>query len=85
MDKGDYNYTNAGFDGFMNRSIDNIVAPNLDQIRPPYWPQQVAYDRVQTSGSLGDKITVGSIVIDGASGRISVYDGPTETIRIGNL
>lgn len=81
----DYNYTNAGFDGFMSRSIDSITANNLDGIRPVYWPQQVAYDRVQASGTVGDKITVGSIIIDGTTGRISVFDGSTETIRIGNL
>jgi hypothetical protein len=43
------------------------------------------FDQVQTSGSLGDKIQIGSVLIDGQNGRIIVNDGNTDRIIIGEL
>lgn len=87
MQPGDYSYTNSGFDGFMNRSIDGISAHNLDTLvmNIPLWARQLSYDTVQTSAQLGDKLSVGNIVIDGQSGRISIFDGANEIARIGQL
>lgn len=83
---GQYDYITAGFDGFMNRSIDVQQAPTLDNIIPQNQSQQINYDQSPVGGSLGDTIRVGNINIDGVVGRISVYDdNNAELLRIGNL
>lgn len=69
----------------MSRSIDGVSAFTLDSIRPPYWPQQLAYDRQQVQGSLGDKLTLGNVTIDGAAGRISISDGTNTRVILGNF
>lgn len=84
---GDYNYGDSGLDAFMSRSIDGITAPNLDRmiLNLPLWARQLPYDTVQTSGTLGDNITLGNITIDGVAGRISVSDGTNTRVIIGNF
>lgn len=82
-DRSDYNYTSAGFDAFLSRSIDNVSQINLDS--GGYQSQQVRYDHSQISGMLGDKLTVGNIILDGTIGRISIVDNALEVVRIGKL
>jgi hypothetical protein len=85
---GDYSYADSGLDAFMSRSVDGISAPNLDRmiLNMPLWARQLPYDTMQTSGSLGDTLSVGNIAIDGVTGRISVFDGDNnEVVRIGTL
>ena len=84
---GDYNYSDSGLDSFMSRSIDGVSAPNLDRLilNMPLWARQLPYDTVQTTGQLGDNLTLGNITIDGVAGRISVSDGTNTRVIIGNF
>ena len=67
--RDDYNYETAGLDGFLSRSIDNLVKVNLDSPGPR--SRKMAYDRAQVSGSVGDVFRVGNIEIDGINGVIN--------------
>lgn len=78
-----YDYNDAGFDGFLSRSIDNLTQINLDSQGPV--STQMKFDSAQVSGMVGDSLKVGNIVIDGVTGRISIFDGNEETVRIGKL
>ncbi len=81
-----YNYSNAGFDGFLNRSIDtnpSVIHTDLNSIPAISTGQQVNYDQMQVTGSLGDHLRVGLIDLAGGEGRISISDsGGNETIRL---
>jgi hypothetical protein len=84
MDQSDYDYTTSGFDGFLSRSVGSPQQDNLST--GGVQSNQIAYDRMQVSGALGDSIQVGKIRIDGVKGRISVSDdNGNEVIRIGEL
>lgn len=84
MNPQDMDYNAAGFDNFMSRSIDQTPQINLDSPAPPN--NAVAFDRTQTTGPLGDTFRVGNMLLDGVSGRISVFDDSgNEVVRIGNL
>lgn len=76
-------YTDSGFDDFLSRSIDNLPRSNLSGQGPV--SKTVAFDRTQTTGMLGDTLQIGSIHIDGVKGRISIFDGDNEVVRIGEL
>lgn len=79
-----YDYVDAGFDSFLSRSVDNLSQLNLDSQGPA--STQTRYDSSQASGAIGDSIRVGRILIDGTSGRISIYDEiGNEVGRIGEL
>lgn len=86
-----YTYKEAGFNGFMRRSIGSSQASSLRQASTDFRKvnnQTINFDQQQTSGALGDVIQVGQgVKIDGGgnTGRISVYDGNTEVVRIGDL
>lgn len=80
-----YDYTQAGFDGFLNRSIDSTGQSGLGspaQIPPS---RAVAFDRQQISGAFGDSIQIGNILLNGVEGRISIFDGENEVVRLGEL
>lgn len=80
----EYTYETAGFDGFLSRSVDSISQLNLDSQGPV--STQLPFDRAQVSGSLGDKLQIGKIRLDGVTGRISVLDdNNNEVVRIGEL
>lgn len=89
MARNDYNWQNAGFNGFFERSIDSSLAGNLTDMAATMTQnrmQEMNFDHQQTTGSLGSKIQVGSITIDGVTGRISVKDSSgNELIRLGDL
>lgn len=76
-----YDYTESGFDKFMSRSIDNLSQANLDSAGPVTTAQ--AYDRSQISGSLGDSLQLGNIVIDGRGGGIGLNQGRNQPLWIG--
>lgn len=82
-----YTYADAGFNGFLHRSIDTLPAGNLRDValRATQMPRTINFDQQQVGGALGNVIKVGSITIDGTNGRISVYDGTNEVVRIGEL
>lgn len=80
----DYNYTSAGFDGFLSRSIDKTPQVNLSDQGPV--STAIRYDSAQVSGMLGNVLQIGSINLDGVKGRISIFDSNgNETVRIGEL
>jgi hypothetical protein len=79
----EYSYTDAGFDGFLSRSIDNTSQNNLDSQGP--LSNSIRYDSQQISGAVGDSMRVGNIIIDGVKGRISVYDSGKEVARLGSI
>lgn len=79
-----YDYSDAGFDGFLSRSVDNTSQNNLDSQGPI--TQSIRYDSQQVSGSMGDTFRVGKILIDGVKGRISGFDeNGKEVVRLGML
>lgn len=79
-------YIAAGFDQYLTRSIDGYIATGLGNAEPRAGVQQVAFDRNQVTGSLGDKLKLGFIVLDGTTGRISIFDANNnEPVRIGEL
>ncbi len=69
-----YDYTSAGFDNFLTRSIDEGSTSRAG-----------AFDRSAVSGFLGDTLRIGKIQIDGANGRIVVVDASTNRIVLGQL
>lgn len=79
MQPDDYDYSKAGFDGFLSRSIDDLSQANLDSLGPPSTAQ--AYDRSQVSGSLGDTLQVGNVHINRTN--IIVSDGVNDFVLIG--
>ena len=85
----DYSYTEAGFDGFMQRSIEGLYE-NLDANATGggtgMSSRSLNFDQMAVGGKLGDKLVIGSITIDGTQGRISVHDSNNaEVVRIGSL
>ncbi len=79
-----YDYNSAGFDGFLSRSIDDVSQTNLDSQGPV--STQMAYDRTQVTGQLGDTLRIGLIELDGVKGRISIFDADgNEIVRMGEL
>lgn len=80
-----YDYTTAGFDSFLTRSIDSTGTLNLAQATVSQ-TQEINYDQSPASGSLGNILKIGNIQLDGSSGIISILDeNGLEAIRIGNL
>lgn len=81
-----YDYSNAGFDNFLNRSIDSNSRVNLGATGgQPSTSRQMAFDRSQVSGFLGDIFQVGRVQVH-AAGYITVLDPEgNEATRFGDL
>ena len=78
-----YTYQNAGFNAFMLRSLkSNPGAQTVGGGVSRGNGGNLAFDRQQIEGMLGDKLKVGRLVLNGRSGRIEVLD-ETETIEMG--
>lgn len=77
-----YDYTQAGFDSFLSRSIDsqgqNSLSVPLNQNS-----RAIAFDRSQVSGVFGDTAQIGKINLDGAQGAITLKDGDNVTFILG--
>ena len=84
-----YTYEDAGFNGFMRRSIaSNPTSLTLADIGGRSNSQEINFDDIQTSGAIGDKFKVGKgVVLHGDIGRISTHNVNTgdETTRLGDL
>lgn len=82
-----YSYSDAGFNGFFRRTL--VSNPNtmlLADSPSRSRGNQLNFDDLQTSGALGDKLKLGSITIDGKTGRIYIVDETgAEVLRIGNI
>lgn len=92
MDKNNkpYSYADAGFNGFMRRAISsNTSSETLAQVkRDSSTSNNLNFDNMQVSGSLGDTIEIGNILIDGSvgDGRIDGRDTSSNTVwRLGDL
>lgn len=75
-------YTDSGFDNFLSRSVDNLSQVNLDSQGPQ--TTQLAYDRAQVSGMLGDTLQIGRIRINGADGNIVLPDENNNRLLLGS-
>ena len=90
-DKGrPYTYVEAGFNGFLRRSIasSSNTGTLRDLARNTNMPSAINFDNMQVSGTLGDTIEVGNIIIDGVSGngRIDGRDENKQVVwRLGDL
>lgn len=84
MKPNNYDYTQAGFDGFLNRSIDNDAQINLDSPSQGPPSQAISFDQAQLSGAIGDTMRVGNISINGAAGNITANDGTNDFFILGD-
>jgi hypothetical protein len=73
-----YSYITAGFDDFLTRSIDVGVGSTEPLSR------QIAFDRTQVSGFLGDTLQLGKISLNGSQGNIIMNDGNNDVLLIGD-
>ncbi len=81
-----YTYTNAGFNGFLSRSVKaNPLASKLsDGISRGN--NTMNFDLQQTAGALGDILPIGKIKLDGQIGRISIENKTgDEGVWLGDL
>ena len=76
-----YDYTDAGLDAFLSRSIDNISQVNLDSQAMP--STNMRFDFSQVSGSLGDTLRLGKIYLNGSDGNIILNDGTNDFLLMG--
>jgi len=82
-----YDYTTAGFNGFLSRSTkSNPLAMTLNDQTGQGSGSTINLDRVQINGALGNLLSLGRITIDGINGRIVVSDeNDVQTAWLGNL
>lgn len=81
-----HDYETAGFNGFFRRTIGSN--PNATTLRAMSGnnQRQLNFDNQQLSGAMGDNLRLGTIRLDGKTGRISVFDEQgNEVIRIGDM
>ena len=83
-------YLDRGFNGFLRRTIaSDPTARTLSQMaRNAGRGNSLNFDTMQVSGSLGDTLEVGKILIDGATGdgRLDGHDDSGNTVwRLGDL
>lgn len=85
-DYGVYDFSTAGFDSFLDRSIDSNGGYTLDS-QPIARSREMNFDQGKVSGSMGDSLRIGRIALDGRNGRISIFDenNTDENTRIGDL
>lgn len=81
-----YTYESAGFNGFLQRSIDmSKDSPSLDASQSGS-SKQLDLDRMQATGGFGDTVTIGNIKLDGVGGKISIFDdNNNEVARLGKI
>lgn len=77
----DYSYIDAGFDGFLSRSIDDLVQTTLNSQGPQ--TTQLRFDNQAGSGSFGDTLRIGSISLNGVDGTITINDGNNDFLLMG--
>lgn len=82
-----FTYQDAGFNRFFRRTLtSNPQAASLRSSGGAVSSNQLNFDELQVSGSVGDTLKVGLISLQGKIGRISLNDElGTETLRLGNL
>lgn len=81
-------YRDAGFNKFFTRSINSSnTTDTLQQISNTAGNKSLNFDQYSTSGSLGDKLQIGKILLDGSNARIDLQGVDTQdvVIRLGEL
>lgn len=77
-----YDYTQSGFDGFLSRSVDDLVQENLSSPGPT--SQSISFDRGQVTGRFPNILKVGSAIrLDGPGKNIVLSDGNTDRLLLG--
>lgn len=80
-----YDYSTAGYDQFLTRSIDSNLAQTLDQSAAMDTSRQNNFEQNQTSGVLGDIFRIGNIELNGTDGVIRLRDKDgREVLSIGD-
>lgn len=81
-----HTYREVGFNRFFRRSLtSNPDATNLKSLGGG-GSRQLNFDNQQVSGSLGDILRIGRILLDGKLGRQSIMDErQNEVLRLGDL
>lgn len=72
-----YDYTVAGLDGFLSRSIDSV---GLGGFRSP--TNQIRFDSAQISGALGDAFRLRNILLEGKAGKITYFDDGGNSVLV---
>lgn len=83
-----YTYQDAGFNGFLSRSLkSNPIANNVSQGIATGSGKPVNVDLQAMFGALGNIIDLGKLVLDGVEGKIRVREeaGGEDTGWIGNI
>ena len=84
-----YTYAEAGFNGFLRRSIGSKATTGSlrEMSRTTAPPTQLNFDNMQVSGSLGDTLEIGRILLNGADGQIDLRADASDdvVVRIGEL
>ena len=82
-----YSYQEAGFNRFFRRTLgSNSQAVSLRSSSSATSSNQLNFDELQVSGSLGDILKIGLITLNGKLGRQSVHDElGNEVLRLGKL
>jgi hypothetical protein len=76
-----YDYTMAGFDAFLSRSIDSAGTPSLGVTGTS---RAIAFDKQSVGGAFGDTVRIGRINLNGAEGNITLTDGENVTFIVGD-
>lgn len=84
--KDQHTYRSVGFNRFFRRSLrSNPDATTLRSVSGS-GSRQLNFDDMQVSGSLGDTLRIGRILLDGKLGRQSINDERNnEVLRLGEL
>ena len=76
-----YTYRNAGFNGFLNRSLkSNPAASNLQAGIALGSGRPVNFDLQSALGAMGMKLPLGRITLDGEAGRIAITNENGEEV-----
>jgi hypothetical protein len=83
-----HTYESAGFNGFFRRSIGS--PGGLTTLRAlssgSSSSRQLNFDDQQISGAMGDALRIGTIYLDGKTGRIKIHDEQgNEVVRLGDI
>lgn len=85
-DNDKHTYRDVGFNRFFRRSLTSD--PNVVNLKSMAGTstRQLNFDNQQVSGSLGDILRIGRILLDGKIGRQSIMDERNnEVLRLGEL
>lgn len=77
-----YTYQNAGFNGFMMRSLKSNAGAQTLRGGMTIPSAAIDFDRQQIAGAIGDQLKLGRLNLAGNLGRIIVMD-ETNTIEVG--